>query len=135
MAEKKEKRGARPSAAELFAIANKKKHPRLFLAKYLTEEADRLMVGEAEMERVAVVLKKWADAAIAGHLDKKETSLDGDFLAIIFGEALGYKTSTDSPNDFHREKNPTIPGARASPTERSDFLRRINLSPRPPSSS
>ncbi len=57
------------------------------------------------------MLKNWANAYQQGHLNQKETSLDAEFLQKIFGEALGYKSITDSPDDYHREKNPTIEGA------------------------
>lgn len=105
------KRGGNPPGAVLFPFLNKKKHPRLFLPKYLSEEAVRLMIDPIELERASVILKQWADAAREGHLDKKETTLDGEFLQKIFGEALNYKSVAESPRDYHREKNPTVPGA------------------------
>ena len=92
------KRGAGPVGVGLFPEANRKRHPRLFLPKYLAEEAERLPIPPAELERVTAALKQWADAAVQGHLGQKETTLDAEFLQKIFGEALGYKSVSESPN-------------------------------------
>ena len=87
------------------------RHPHLFLRKYLAQEAEKLPIEPAEFERAAAaVLKKWADAALEGHLNQKETTLDAEFMQKIFGEALNYKSVSEAPGDFHREKNPTITG-------------------------
>lgn len=99
------------AAVSLFPQANRRRHPRLFLPKYLTEEANRLVIEPAELERVTAILANWAHAAMDGHLAQKETSLDAEFLQKILGEALNYKSVTESPNDYHREKNPSVPGA------------------------
>jgi len=111
MDDQRKQRGTAAGSGVLFGFLNKKKHPRLFLPKYLTEEATRLMIDPAELERASAALKQWADAALEGHLDQKETTLDGEFLQKIFGEALNYKSVTESPHDYHREKNPTVAGA------------------------
>src|ERR1043166_2166789 len=111
MDDRKKIRATEAGGGALFGFLNKKTHPRLFLPKYLAEEATRLMIDPGELARTGAALKLWADAARDGHLDQKETSLDGEFLQKIFGEALNYKSVTESPNDYHREKNPTIAGA------------------------
>jgi hypothetical protein len=72
MPEPTQKRGAVAGAAALFQTTNKKRHPRLFLPKYLAEEADRLMIDAAELQRVGAILKQWAESARDGHLDQKE---------------------------------------------------------------
>ena len=69
------------------------------------------MIDAGELARASSALKQWADAAREGHLDQKETTLDGDFLQKIFGEALNYKSVAESPLDYHREKNPAVVGA------------------------
>jgi len=109
--EKKPTRVVSPGGIPLFPLANPKKHPRLFLPKYLAEEADHLSIDPAELERATALLSRWADAAADGHLKQKETSLDAEFLQKIFGEALNYKSVTESPHDYHREKNPSVAGA------------------------
>ncbi|MDQ3439087.1 MAG: hypothetical protein M3478_01910, partial [Planctomycetota bacterium] len=105
------KRGIGSGSTLLFPDSNKRRHPRLFLPKYLAEEADRLLVEPLHLEAARAALLRWAEAADKGHLRQKETSLDAEFLHRIFGDALGYKSITESPNDYHREKNPTIAGA------------------------
>jgi hypothetical protein len=82
----------------------------LFLRKYLAEEAEKLPIAPADLERVAAHLKQWANAAADGHLNQKETELDAEFMQVIFGQALNYKTVSESPTNYHREKNPTIAG-------------------------
>lgn len=102
---------AKSVATSLFPESFRRKHGRLFLQKYLSEEAHKFSVDPAELDRAEVALKQWADAALAGHLKQKETSLDAEFLQKIFGDALGYKSVSESPDDYHREKNPTVAGA------------------------
>ena len=107
----KPKQSTEASAGPLFPNLVKRKHPRLFLQKYLKEDADKHPVDAAELERVGVILKQWAMLAKDGHLDRKETELDAEFLQKIFGDALGYRSVSESPLNYHREKNPTIAGA------------------------
>lgn len=44
-----------------------------------------------------------------GHLIRKETALDADFLIEVFGKALGYRQATDSPQRYELERNFTVP--------------------------
>jgi hypothetical protein len=111
MAEKPLRRLKDTGSSALFTFHGRKRHPHLFLQKQLEDEANQLMVEPAELERVAAVLSKWADAAYDGHLVHKETELDAEFMQVVFGNALNYKSISESPNDYHREKNPTIAGA------------------------
>jgi hypothetical protein len=111
MAEKPPRRLKDTGSSALFTFHGRKRHPHLFLQKQLEDEANQFMVEKAELERVAAVLSKWADAAYEGHLAHKETELDAEFMQVIFGNALNYKSISESPNDYHREKNPTIAGA------------------------
>lgn len=105
------KRGVSSAGTGLFSEPNRKRHPRLFLPKYLAEAAEQFPIEPAELERVSGALKHWADLADQGHLRQKETALDAEFLQKVFGEALGYRSISESPQDYHREKNPTVPGA------------------------
>jgi hypothetical protein len=111
MAERQSNREKKAGSGTLFSVHGRKRHPHLFLRKYLADAANQLPMLPAERERVTSALKQWADAALDGHLQQKETSLDAEFLQKIFGEALNYKSVSESPNDYHREKNPTVPGA------------------------
>ncbi len=103
---------ATPSPGALFVDDfHKRRHPRLFLPKYLAEEANRLPIDPLDFEAMRVILDQWTDRAVAGHLDQKETELDGIFLEKIFGQALGYKSIAESAPLYHLQKNPTVPGA------------------------
>ena len=93
------------------------------------------MIPQQDLERVTEALRKWAEAFQQGHLNQKETSLDAEFMQKIFGEALGYRSVSESPNDYHREKNPHCPPAPALPTARSAGSPPASRSTRSPSSS
>src|SRR5436190_24032004 len=92
------------SAPMLFLDTGKKRHPTLFLPRLLAEEADKTFLKGEEQDRAQQILQQWADLADRGQLTHKETALDADFLEKVFGDALGYKSVTESPEDFHREK-------------------------------
>jgi hypothetical protein len=111
MSESRHKRIMPIPGSDLYPLPNQQRHLRLFLPKYLEEEANRPVFEPAELERASAALRQWADMAQAGQLRQKETSLDSEFLQKIFGEALNYKSVSESPLDYHREKNPTVPGA------------------------
>jgi len=102
-------RGAGDFAA-LF-VDSRTRHPRLFLPNLLAEDADRPFLAGTDRDRAHKILLGWADLADRGQLNHKETALDADFLQKIFGEALGYKSVTENPNDYHRERQYFVPGA------------------------
>ena len=56
-----------------------------------------------------------------GHLQKKETALDANFLHEVFGEALGYKTATQSPEAYQQQRNFTVPGGQFADGALGDF--------------
>jgi hypothetical protein len=124
------KTGDVAAAAIFSSLPTQRRHPRLFLGKYLAEEAHKAPFDPAELERVGGILKQWATLALDGHLDRKETELDADFLAKIFGEALGYKSISESPLDYHREKNPTIAGAGIADGALGLFISGKNVPPK-----
>ena len=41
---------------------------------------------------------------------KKETSLDANFMHEVFGQALHYRSATESPEDYEQERSFAIPG-------------------------
>lgn len=49
MGKQTSKKAGSAGAVGLFPTGNKRKHPRFFLPKYLTEEADRLLIAPAEL--------------------------------------------------------------------------------------
>jgi hypothetical protein len=45
-----------------------------------------------------------------GHLRKKETALDADFLLEVFGKGLGYTPASQNPQKYNLLRNFTVPG-------------------------
>jgi hypothetical protein len=102
---------ARPPR-NLFMEVERERHPRLFIRRMLDAEATRAPWVEGSDEAKAwEKLKHWADLAEKGHLGQKETSLDAEFLEKVFGDALGYRSVTEEPEQYHRERNFSVPGA------------------------
>jgi hypothetical protein len=101
---------ARPSPM-LFVDVSRRRHAQLFLPKMLKERSKQPLIDGSDLEKAQIVLKQWADLAEAGHLGQKETALDAEFLEKIFGDALGYKSIAESPEEYHREKQFTVAGA------------------------
>lgn len=82
----------------------------LIIPRYLQAEASRFKTRDGELATAHEILIRWADLEIAGALDRKETSLDADFLNEVFGTALGYATVTQNPESFHLQRQYTVPG-------------------------
>ncbi|HSW46140.1 MAG TPA: DNA methyltransferase [Phycisphaerae bacterium] len=95
----------------LFAEAFKRRHLRLFLPKLLEREAEKPIHDTPIAARAREILRHWADLADQGNLNHKETALDAEFLEKIFGDALGYRSVTETPDEYHREKSYSVPGA------------------------
>ena len=106
------KRPPTPAAVPmLFIDTGRRRHPNLFIPKLLAEQARMPAIDGLDLQNAEAQLKHWAQLAEDGHLNQKETSLDAEFLEKIFGDGLGYKSVSESPHDYHREKNPTVAGA------------------------
>jgi len=107
----------------------KRRHLRLFLTRLLEEEAHNFIVEEAEFAQALQSLRSWAELAEAGHLRQKETSHDADFLERIFGEALGYRARTQTPNEYHREKSFSVGGGLIADGALGNFSSGKDISP------
>jgi hypothetical protein len=94
----------------LFSNLEKRRHRILFLPRFLHEEANAAFLRGPKQDRAYEVVCKWADLLAKGHLDRKETALDADFLQEVFGEALGYRSITQSPDHYQLERNFAVPG-------------------------
>lgn len=82
------------------------KTDRLILAKYLKDATRQTVLDEKEMKAAHAVLVKWADLERSGRLAKlNESQMQGDFLAQVFGEALGYSGPLDGADVWHREQH------------------------------
>ncbi len=95
---------------QLFTRVENRHRRALFLSRFLAEEAKSNLLRGKQQDQAREILRKWADLQAQGHLDKKETALDASFLHEVFGEALGYQTVTQSPENYHLERNFTVPG-------------------------
>jgi hypothetical protein len=100
-----------PDEAALFPASAARKRRRLFLPRFLAEEGEKVFLRGEHQNRAYEVLRRWAQLDKDGHLkDRKETSLDADFLREVFGHALGYRNATDSPDAYELERSFTVPG-------------------------
>ncbi|OYV88396.1 MAG: hypothetical protein B7Z73_08595, partial [Planctomycetia bacterium 21-64-5] len=124
---KRPKSGAR--SANLFSrLAHRKRRP-LFLQRFLAEEADKPRFRLASDGPAFQVIAKWADLQAQGHLFRKETALDADFLIDVFGKALGYRQATDSPEKYELERNFTVPGVGTADGALGNFSSGAALNP------
>ena len=62
-----------------------------------------------EQDAAHKILIHWAELERQGHLAKKETALDANFMHEVFGLALHYRSATESPEDYQQERNFSIP--------------------------
>jgi len=74
-------------------------HPHLLLPKLVREAGGRFLIPNSEEEAVAhSVIVRWAELESSGKLKRrKETALQGEFLAQVFGKVLGYRFFSENP--------------------------------------
>ncbi len=94
----------------LFPQFKSRRRSGLILRRFLAEEADKILYRDEHQARAHEIVNRWADLEAEGHLAKKETSLDADFLLEVFGQALGYAPATESPEDYQLQRNFTVRG-------------------------
>jgi len=85
----------------------------LFLPRLLREQARNGIFLGSDQDRAHEIIKRWADLDFKGHLDQKEGARDAEFLRDIFGEALGYRLGTDSPDHYDLERELSVPNGSA----------------------
>jgi len=95
---------------DLFSKLEKRRRRVLFLPRFLADEAKSGLLRGKKQDCAYDILRKWADLEAKGHLDVKETALDASFLQEVFGEALGYPSKTQSPDNYQLERNFSVPG-------------------------
>jgi type I restriction-modification system DNA methylase subunit len=87
------------------------KTDRLILARFLKGAAEDKRLDEDQLKAAHAVLVKWAELETSGRLAKlNETQMQGDFLAQVFGDALGYAGPLDGKEVWHREQHYQIAG-------------------------
>ena len=87
------------------------KTDRLILARFLRDVAGDKRLDEDTLKAAHAVMVRWADLESSGRLAKlNETQMQGDFLAQVLGEALGYAGPLDGKEVWHREQHYQIAG-------------------------
>jgi len=87
------------------------KTDRLILERFLKPAANDFRLEESVLRAAHAVLVKWSDLESSGRLAKlNETQMQGDFLAEVFGQALGYAGPTDGKEVWHRLQHHQIAG-------------------------
>jgi len=85
------------------------KTDRLILPRFLKEAADDRRLDEGQLKAAHAVLVKWAELETSGRLaELNETQMQGDFLAEVFGEALGYEGPIEGKEVWHRQQHQAI---------------------------
>ncbi|MBU4271850.1 MAG: hypothetical protein KKA28_08325, partial [Planctomycetes bacterium] len=108
MAKRKEPVANGSNGPALLPGARSRRRSGLFLRRFLADEADKVLYRTKTRDEAHEIVKRWADLEAKGHLAKKETALDAAFLQEVFGDALGYRSHTESPEDYQRERNFTV---------------------------
>jgi len=96
----------------LFGETAARRRKVLILPRFLNEAAEAQYHHDhgPDFDQAHQILQKWADLEAKGHLKQNETALDADFLQQVFGDALAYASSTESPQAWQRERNFAVPG-------------------------
>ena len=82
------------------------KTDRLILASFLKDAAADKRLDESQLRAAHAVLVKWADLETSGRLaEHGEAQMQGDFLAQVFGDALGYAGFSEGQEVWHREQH------------------------------
>jgi hypothetical protein len=94
----------------------------LFIPRFLREAASMAYLrGEARDNAHAIAIR-WADLETTGRLPQyKETSIDTQFLDQIFGEGLGYRLKTASPDAWQLEHKFFVQGVGTADAALGDF--------------
>ncbi|HEY5316076.1 MAG TPA: hypothetical protein VIK18_26345, partial [Pirellulales bacterium] len=83
----------------------------LFIPRLLREAAATFQLQGTEQETAYQIAIRWANLETSGHLPGyKETSIDTQFLDQLFGEGLGYRVKTSSPDTWELEHKLAVPG-------------------------
>jgi hypothetical protein len=127
----KRKESAEPDQVPpvLFAPREARRRSGLVLGRFLVEEAEKMYYRGAEQDAAHAILVRWANLEREGHLARKETALDADFLREVFGEALHYRAATQSPEEYELQRNFTIPGVGAADGALGNFTPGAAASP------
>jgi SAM-dependent methyltransferase len=88
----------------------RRKHP-LILPKILANGAQQYAFLDQQQKDAHGVLIKWADLESSGKLQEmSETSLEGDFVAEVFGTVLGYTRFSENLDHWEIQQKFALPG-------------------------
>ncbi|HEY2759461.1 MAG TPA: hypothetical protein VGI75_01920, partial [Pirellulales bacterium] len=91
--------------------ARQPKSDRLILERYLENAAASFHLTEEKISAAHAVLVKWAELESSGRLASfNETQMQGDFLAEVFGDALGYSRFTNNAETWQLVQHHSIDG-------------------------
>ncbi len=92
-------------------VSRQPKTDRLVLSRLLKAATLDTNLDQAHIAAAHAVLVKWADLEKSGRLKKlRETQMQGDFLAEVFGEALGYIKPVDGADEWQYEQHYSVAG-------------------------
>ncbi len=92
---------------------NRRKRP-LFLPKQLRDRAADKRLEGAVQDKAHEIICKWADLESSGKLQKeKETSLEGEFVTQVFGQALGYTLFSEGLEQWNLKPKFSVNGGEA----------------------
>jgi hypothetical protein len=81
------------------------------LARFLKDAAGDMRLDGNVLKAAHAVLVKWAELESSGRLaEHSETQMQGEFLAEVFGQALGYAGPHDGKEVWYREQHQPIDG-------------------------
>jgi hypothetical protein len=130
MAKRKEKSNCSETQHTLsFTARRSRRRSGLFLRRFLAEEAGKRIYDDEKRKAAHDVFCRWADLEKAGHLNKKETSLDAAFLNEVFGAALHYVPVTENPAHYQLEPQYSIPETGTADGALGDFQSGFNIPP------
>lgn len=91
--------------------ARQAKTDRLILARLLTGAATSRQLDNERIAAAHAVLVRWADLETGGRLERfTETQMQGQFLAQVFGDALGYTQPSENAEVWHQVQHHSIAG-------------------------
>ena len=128
MAKKKEATPDGSVVRELFARAWNRRRSGLFLRRFVADEAEKIFHRSKERDNAYQILKHWADLEQKGYLAKKKP-LDNGFLEKVFGDALGYRSHSENPEDYQLEVKFTVPGVGTADAALGNFRHGEELRP------
>jgi hypothetical protein len=114
MAKRKERTTNAPDLFAEQSLAHDRRIRRqraLFIPRLVTQAAEKQSLHGDDQANAHAILLRWADRETAGtlHADN-ETTIDTQFLDQLFGEGLGYRLKTKSPDAWELEHKFAVKG-------------------------